>query len=90
MVNYCNIALIGLHYSSTAETPTGGGGPTTAVVTAIAIAVVVVTILMTVVIAIILVVARCQKTRVRGDYDIGSRAHVREVYLYIQCAVFVL
>ena len=86
LVNYCNIALIGLHYSSTAETPTGGDSPTTAVV----IVIVLVIILVAVVIAIIFVVTRCRKTRVRGDYDTGPRAHVREVYLCILCAVLVL
>ena len=89
MVNYCNIALNGLHYSSTAETPTEGGDPTTAVVIAVFVSEI---ILVAVVIAIIIihVVTCCQKTRVRRDYDTGSRAHVREVYLYILCAVFVL
>ena len=86
LVNYCNIALIGPHYSSTAEMPTGGGNPTTAVV----IAVVSVIILVAVVTASILVVCLCQKIRVRGDYDAGSSEHVREVYLCILCAVCVL
>ena len=42
---------------------------------------------MAVVIVICIVAARCRETRVRGDYDTRSRAHVREVYLYILCAV---
>ena len=86
LVNYCNIVLIGPHYSSTAERPTGGGDTTTA----IAIAVVSVLILVAVVIASILVVCLCRKIRVQGDYDTGSSEHVCEVYLCILCAVFVL
>ena len=86
LVNYCNIAHIGLHYSSTAETPTGGGDPTTAVV----IAVILVTILVAVGIAIILGVAHCLKKGVQGDYYTGPSEHVREVYLCILCTVFVL
>ena len=84
LVNYCNIVLIRLHYSSTAESPTGGGDPTTAVVIAVATSVVLVIILMAVVVCL------CRKIRVRGDYDTGSSAHVREVYLCILRAVFVL
>ena len=86
LVNYCNIALVGLLYSSTADTPTRGGDPTTAVV----IAVVLVIILVGVVIASILVAARCRRTRVQGDYDTGSSELVCEVYLCILCAACVL
>ena len=89
LVNYCNIALIGLHYSSTAETPTGGGDPTTAIAIAAVIAVASVLILVAVVIAIILVAVHCVKIVVQGRYD-RSSARVREVYLCILCAVFVL
>ena len=86
LVNYCNIALVGLHYSSTAETPTGGDN----LAFAIAIAAVLVIILVAVVIEIILVVCLCRKIRVQGDNDTGSSAHVCEVYLCILYAVFVL
>ena len=86
LVNYCNIALIGLHYSSTAETPTRGGDPTTAIATAVVLGIILVAVGM----AITVVAVRCLKTRVRGVYDTGSSAHVREVYPYILCAVFVL
>ena len=86
LVNYCNIALIGLHYSSTAEIPTRGGDPTTAIATAAVIAVASVIILVTVVIAIILGAVHCVKIVVQGCYDRSSE-HVREVYLYILCAV---
>ena len=86
LVNYCNIALVGLHYSSTAERPTGGEDPTTAVV----IAVVSVIFLVAVVISIILVAAHCWKIRIQGVYFTRSSEHVREVYLCILCAVFIL
>ena len=90
LLNYCNIALTGLHYFSTAEMPTGGGDPTTAVVIAVVVPVVLVIILIGVVITIVRLVARCWKTRVQGDYDTGISVRVCEMYLYKLCAVFVL
>ena len=75
--DYCNIALIGLHYSSTAETPTEGGGPTTAITIVVVLGI----ILVAVVMAIILVAVHCRKARVQEVHDITSSAHVCEVFV---------
>ena len=80
-------ALIGLHYSSTDESPTGGGNPTAVVAIAVFVSV---TFLVAILMVIYICVARCWKTKVQGDYYTGSSSHVCEVYLYILCTVFIL
>ena len=86
LVNYCNITLIGLHCSPTAEMPTGGDHFTTIAIAAIAVLVSI--SLVAAVIGIILAAARCRKIRVQGVYGMRPSAHVREMYIYVHtCCV---
>ena len=83
-IKYCNIVLIGCHYSPTAETPTRGDVLATVIITAVVIAVVVVLVI---IVMTGVMVAILMEACVHGA---GPREHVREMYPYELCAVFVL